>query len=84
MELKYKTSDTEKLVYAFAKISEHKNDLSIVAEEMKKLMIEYPPKIIETFLHCIEIFENKYDEDYLKDNYMGVIGYITLRLNFAQ
>ncbi len=83
MELKYTTSDTENLVDAFAKISEHKDDFRIVAKEMKKLMIEYPPKIIETFLHCIEMLENKHDEDYLKENYMGVIGYITLRLNFA-
>lgn len=83
MELKYKTSDTEKLIDTFAKISEHKDDLSIVAEEMKKLMVEYPPNVIETFLHCIEMIEDKHDEDYLKDNYMGVIGYITLRLNFC-
>lgn len=83
MELKYKTSDTEKLIDAFAKISESRNDIRMIAEEMKKLMAEYPVNVIETFLHCIELFENKHDEDYLKDNYMGVIGYITLRLNFC-
>lgn len=83
MELKYKTSDTEKLIDAFAKIFESRNDIRMIAEEMKKLMAEYPVNVIETFLYCIELFENKHDEDYLKDNYMGVIGYITLRLNFC-
>ena len=83
MELKYTTSDTWKLIDAFSKISESRNDLAVVTEEMKKLMDEYPNKVIDTFVHCINMLAEKHDEDFVKDNYQGMIGYITLRLNFV-
>lgn len=83
MELKYTTLDTWKLIDAFSKISESRNDPTMVAEEMKKLMNEYPNKIIETFIHCINMMAEKHDEEFVKDNYSGMIGYITMRLNFV-
>ena len=83
MELKYTTLDTWKLIDAFSKISESQNDLTRVAEEIKKLVNEYPNKIIETFVHCISMLAEKHDEEFVKDNYSGMIGYITLRLNLA-
>ena len=81
MELKYKTSDTENLVDVFASISEKKNNPTEVYNEMIKL-IDYPTNVLQEFLKCMEILADK-DQNYLKENYMGVIGYITLRLNFV-
>jgi hypothetical protein len=79
MGLKYKTSDTENLVDVFASISEKKNNPTEVYNEMIKL-IDYPIHALQEFLHCMEILSNK-NQNYLKENYMGVVGYITLRLN---
>ena len=81
MELVYKSSDVEKMVDVFASISEKKNNPTEVYNEMIKL-IDYPVNVLQEFLKCMEILVDK-DQNYLKENYMGVIGYITLRLNFA-
>lgn len=81
MELVYKSSDVEKMIDVFASISEKKNNSTEVYNEMIKL-IDYPVNVLQKFLKCMEILEDK-DQNYLKENYMGVIGYITLRLNFA-
>ena len=82
MELVYKSSDVEKMIDVFASISEKKNNPTEVYNEMIKL-IDYPVNVLQEFLHCMEILEDK-DQNYLKENYMGVIGYITLRLNFVK
>lgn len=82
MGLKYKSTDVEKMIDVFASISEKKNNPTEVYNEMIKL-IDYPTNVLQEFLHCMEILESK-DQNYLKENYMGIIGYITLRLNFAQ
>jgi len=82
MGLKYKTSDVEKMVESFSSISKNKNNPKEVYNEMLKL-IDYPVNVLEEFLHCMTIFEKK-DQNYLKENYYGVIGYITLRLNFVK
>lgn len=79
--LKYTTSDIEKMIDVFASISENKENPDKVYNEMIKL-IDYPVNILQEFLHCMEILESK-DQNYLKENYQGVIGYITLRLNFV-
>ena len=77
--LKYKTSDIEKMIDVFSSIAENKDNPVEVYNEMIKL-IDYPINILQEFLHCMEILSNK-DQNYLKENYMGVVGYITLRLN---
>ena len=77
--LKYKTSDIEKMIDVFSSIAENKDNPTEVYNEMIKL-IDYPINILQEFLHCMEILSNK-DQNYLKENYMGVVGYITLRLN---
>ena len=82
MELVYKSSDVEKMIDVFASISEKKNNPTEVYNEMIKL-IDYPVNVLQEFLHCMEILADK-DQNYLKENYMGVIGYITLRLNFVK
>ena len=77
--LKYKTSDIEKMIDVFSSIAENKDNPVEVYNEMIKL-IDYPINALQEFLHCMEILSNK-DQNYLKENYMGVVGYITLRLN---
>ena len=79
LKLKYTTKDTEKMVNVFAAISEKRNNPKEIINEIKQLL-DYPVPVLQEFLKCMEILSNK-DQDYLKDNYMGVIGYVTLRLN---
>lgn len=81
MELKYKSTDVEKMIDVFSEISENKDNQTKVMEELQKL-INYPVNVLQEFLHCMEILESK-DQNYLKENYLGVIGYITLRLNLC-
>lgn len=79
--MKYKSTDIQKMIDVFSKITEHRNEPSIIMNELKKL-VNYPEKVLLEFIHCMEILDDK-DENYLKENYMGIIGYITLRLNFC-
>ena len=80
LKLKYTTKDTEKMVNVFATISEKRNNPEEIINEIKQLL-NYPVPVLQEFLKCMEILSNK-DQNYLKKNYMGVIGYVTLRLNF--
>ena len=81
MELKYKSTDVEKMIDVFSEISENKDNRTKVMEELQKL-INYPVNVLQEFLHCMEILEDK-DENYLKENYWGIVGYITMRLNLC-
>lgn len=80
--MKYKSSDIEKMIDVFANIIEKRNNPSEVMEELKKI-VNYPVNVLQEFMHCMEILEGK-DKDYLKENYWGIIGYITMRLNFIK
>lgn len=83
MDLKYKTIDVEKMIDVFSLIEQNRTNPGDVIEQMTKL-IEYPVYIIQEFINCIDALSKKnHDEDYLKKNYYGVIGYIVLRLNIA-
>ncbi len=79
--LKYTSKDIDKMINAFASISENKENPYKVYNEMIKL-IDYPSNVLWEFLHCMGMFEKK-DQNYIKDNYQGVISYIILRLNFV-
>lgn len=80
--MKYKSSDIEKMIDVFAEISENGYNPERVVEELKKL-VNYPINVLQEFMHCMEILEGK-DKNYLKENYWGIVGYITLRLNFVK
>ena len=83
MDLKYKIADVEKMINVFASIEENMANPGEVVEQMTKL-IEYPAYIVQEFLNCIDALSKKnHNDDYLKKNYYGVIGYIVLRLNFV-
>lgn len=75
--LKYKSTDVIKLIDTFADLSEKG------VEGLENAMVtitKYPPKVIQTFLECVE--DLKIDTPN-KDNYWGIIGVITMRINFA-
>lgn len=82
MELKYKSTDVDKMINVFSTISKNENNTEVIFTEMEKL-VEYPANIIQEFLKCMTVLSNK-DNNYIKENYIGIIGYITLRLNFCK
>ena len=75
--LKYKSTDAIKLIDTFAELSEKGVE---GLEDAMVTITKYPPKIIQTFLKCIEDLK---EEMVNKDNYWGIIGVITMRINFA-
>lgn len=79
--MKYKSTDIQKMIDVFAEISDNKDNSAKILEELKKL-VDYPVNILQEFLNCMNILEGK-DDNYLKENYWGIIGYITMRLNFC-
>ena len=80
MELQIKKSDVERLLDIILNIKDNLNDESIVKNEIEKLK-EYPQSIVDEFVNCIITFtENNFEVT--KDNYLGVVGYMLLRLNF--
>lgn len=82
-DMKYKTADVEKMIDVFSKIADKKDKPSELVDEIMKL-IDYPPYILQEFLNCMDaLAENDKGEDYLKENYWGLIGYIVIRLNLA-
>lgn len=77
--LKYTSKDTEKMIDVFASIADKKDNPEELYKEMLKI-IDYPVPVLQEFLNCMTALESK-NQNFLKENYMGVIGYITLRLN---
>ena len=78
-ELKYKAKDTQNLVDIFANLSESNFNQEVIKTELEKLT-KYPTNVIEEFLKCVNLLK----EDDIKDKYMGIIGYITMRLNLVE
>lgn len=81
MELKYTSKDTEKMIDVFASIANKKDTPEELYKEMLKI-VDYPVSVLQEFLNCITALNGK-NQEFLKENYMGVIGYITLRLNLT-
>ena len=79
MELKYKSSDTIKLIDIFTNLSNGINDNNLLAKEIEKVS-QYPVHVVNEFLKCI----NNLTIEQIKTQYIGVVGYITIRLNLAQ
>ena len=77
--LKYTSKDTEKMIDVFASIADKKDNTEELYKEMLKI-IDYPVPVLQEFLNCMTALNDK-NQEFLKENYMGVIGYITLRLN---
>lgn len=85
MELKYKTSDVQNLVDIFADLAKKKSIKEVTADDIKKLSA-YPLDVVEVFLETMQwIAEKHSDEDnYIRENYWGIVGYICMRMNFAK
>ena len=79
--LKYTSKDTEKMIDVFASIADKKDNLEELYKEMLKI-VDYPVPVLQEFLNCMTTLENK-NQNFLKENYIGVIGYITIRLNLV-
>ena len=79
MELKYSSKDVFKLVDIFYELSREINDNNKLAVEIEKLT-QYPTNVINEFLTCVSILNEKQ----IKESYMGVVGYIAIRLNFVE
>lgn len=79
-ELKYKAKDTQNLVDIFANLSESNFNKEVIKTELEKLT-QYPTNVIEEFLKCVNLLK---EDDINEDKYMGVIGYITMRLNLVE
>lgn len=80
-ELKYKAKDTQNLVDIFANLIKSNFNQDIIKAELEKLT-KYPTNVIEEFLKCVNLLNEK-DID-IKNKYMGIIGYITMRLNLVE
>ena len=78
-ELKYTTKHTLNLVNIFVNLSESNVNQEVFKTELEKLT-KYPTNVIEEFLKCVNLFK----EDDIKNKYMGVIAYITMRLNLVE
>jgi len=81
MKLKYTSKDTEKLIDVFASIADKKDNPEELYKEMLKI-IDYPVPVLQEFLNCMTSLEGK-NQNFLKENYVGVIGYVTIRLNLV-
>lgn len=82
MELKYTSKDTEKMIDVFESIADKKDNPEELYKEMLKIA-DYPVSVLQEFLNCMTILESK-NQNFLKENYVGIIGYITMRLNFTK
>ena len=80
--LKYNSKDTEKMINVFAALAEKQDNPTEISNEIVKLL-DYTLPVLQEFLKCMEVLE-KHDENYIKENYMGVIGYVTLRINLVE
>lgn len=81
MKLKYTSKDTEKMIDVFASIADKKDNPEELYKEMLKI-IGYPAPVLQEFLNCMTALNGK-NQRFLKENYWGVIGYITMRLNLV-
>ena len=80
--LKYNSKDTEKMINVFSALAEKQDNPTEISNEIVKLL-DYTVPVLQEFLKCMEVLE-KHDENYIKENYMGVIGYVTLRINLVE
>ena len=72
--MKYNSNDVIKLIDVFHILSEKGVD---GLQEVIVSVTNYPPIVIESFLDDIQ----KLNKLNIKDNYWGIIGYLTLKIN---
>ena len=76
--MKYTVKDTQNLIDIFANLSESNFDKDIIKDELAKLT-KYPTNVIDEFLKSVGSIK----ENDIEDKYMGILGYITMRINLV-
>lgn len=80
-ELKYKIKDTLNLIDIIVNIYDTKDAGNMVELEKELVKLtKYPTRVIEEFVRCIDTIKNIND---IRDKYLPIVGYITLRLNLV-
>jgi hypothetical protein len=80
-ELKYKVKDTLDMIDIIVNIYDSKDAGNMVELENELVKLtKYPTKVIEEFVRCIDTIKNI---NQIKDKYLPLVGYITLRLNLV-
>jgi hypothetical protein len=80
-ELKYKVKDTLDMIDIIVNIYDNKDAGNMVELENELVKLtKYPTKVIEEFVRCIDTIKNI---NQIKDKYLPLVGYITLRLNLV-
>lgn len=75
-ELRYSSKDTERLLDLFCELD--RNNMEKSVESIMSLAKEYPTEVVDKFLRAVSAI----NEDLItSDNMMGIIAYITLRIN---
>lgn len=83
MNIKYNVNDVCIIINALTEIENSQSDSledKTILENVKTLS-NYPPKVIETILRTMTYLGSRHDDNYLKENYVGVIGLLTLKIN---
>lgn len=76
--LQYTSKDVITMIDCFASIYDKKDDLLSALKEIETLK-KYPTEVLSEFLDCMTTC--RITDNDIKENYMGIIGYITLKLN---
>lgn len=76
--MKYTVKDTQNLIDIFANLSESNFDKDVIKDELTKLT-KYPTNVINEFLKGVGAIK----ENDIEDKYMGILGYITMRMNLV-
>lgn len=72
-ELRYSSNDTQKMLDAFCELDDFERSAKAIQE-----LTKYPVEVIDKFLKAVSAI----NEDLItSDNMMGIIAYITLRIN---
>lgn len=80
-ELKYKNKDTLNMIDIFVNICDNRDAGNMVELETELVKLtKYPTRVVEEFVRCIDMIKNK---NVTKDNYLPLVGYITIRLNLV-
>lgn len=76
--MKYTVKDTQNLIDIFANLVDSNFDKDIIKDELAKLT-KYPTNVIAEFLKSVDLIK----ENDIEDKYMGILGYITMRMNLV-
>ena len=80
----YGVYSTYKSIHSYKdaiELAKQQQEEAVKAEMELEKLTKYPTNVIEEFLKCVKLLK---EDDINEDKYMGIIGYITMRLNFVE